>query len=81
MTKKQKIVLPTMHAMKSSSIAALGHHGDELFVTFQKGQTYRYPGVTAKEFEALKGAESAGRHLQLHVLSKIKGELVPKGEA
>lgn len=53
----------------SSSLASMHHDKDEnvLTITFASGKTYQYSDCTHDEFEALKNAESPGRHFQLNI--------------
>lgn len=76
--KAPAIKKPPMLAVKSSSIKEIGHDGKDLFVTFIRGSTYRYPGVTGDEYSALRTAESIGKHLQVHVMRHKTGSLVPE---
>jgi hypothetical protein len=76
----KSLTIPPMHTIKSPSIAAIGHADGALFVRFAKGSTYRYHGVTPEQYEALRSAESIGRHLQTAILSRVSGELVKEPE-
>ena len=66
----------TMQAVKSASLAHIGHHGDTLRVTFGSGKTYDYEGVTAEQFEALSKAESVGGYFQKQIRDKFMGKPV-----
>jgi hypothetical protein len=68
-----KVTLPAMQEVKSSSITHIGHSGTDLFVRFAKGTTYHYAGISADQFNALASAESAGKHLREHILHKHQG--------
>lgn len=68
----------TMQEVKSSSVSHIGHVGDTLRVRFVSGLTYDYPGVTAKDFDALRTAESIGKHFAVHIRSKLTG--IPVGD-
>lgn len=61
------------HEINSSMAASIAHKGDTLHVTFKGGKTYEYKGVTAKQFEDLKSADSFGKHLNG---MNIKGSLL-----
>lgn len=65
----------TTHPIKSSAIREIGHDSARniLRVVFHNQRTYDYTDVTAKEYEALKTAKSAGQHLMQHVLPKKRG--------
>jgi hypothetical protein len=56
------------HVSGSSSVKAIGHHGDALHVTFTSGKTYVYPNVTAQQFDALRSAKSVGKHLNANIM-------------
>jgi len=62
-----------MHKVKSSSIAAVGHDGKALHVTFTSGATYKYDGVPAHVADDLKAAKSVGQHFAAHVRGKHDG--------
>lgn len=53
----------------SSSLNSLGYDARKrlLEVEFRNGGVYRYLDVPQDEFEALKGADSVGRHLNREI--------------
>lgn len=53
----------------SSSLNSLGYDARKrlLEVEFRNGGVYRYLDVPQDEFEALKGADSVGRHLNQEI--------------
>lgn len=77
---KPAIKIPTMLNVSSSSISQVGYDDGALFVRFVKGKLYRYPGVTPDEYAELRKSESIGRHLQLNIMTKSTGALVPESE-
>lgn len=63
-----------MHPVESSQIAEIGHDADTLTLAIRfknwKGEAtslYHYQNVSAAEFEALRDAESIGRHFGQHI--------------
>ena len=54
---------------------SIAHKGDVMHIKFHGGRTYEYKGVSAKDFEALKGAKSFGKHLNG---MKITGKNITK---
>jgi hypothetical protein len=47
----------------SSSVEAIAHSGDTLYVRFKGGREYAYDGVDHAEFMALKESASIGREV------------------
>lgn len=72
MTKK----LPTMHAVQSTNVQAIGHSGTDLFVTFKSGGTYRYRDVPADILSKAREAKSIGSFLHAHVRGKFAAERI-----
>lgn len=67
----------------SSSLNSLGYDARKrmLEVEFRNGGVYRYLDVPPDEFEALKGADSVGRHLNQEIkpfYSVIKVRRAPR---
>lgn len=68
-------ITPHMHQVKSSQIAAIGHHPETntLVVQFPArkdgtaGSVYHYANFDAAAFEAFKNAESIGSHFGKHI--------------
>lgn len=64
------------HLVESSNIESIAHDpalGD-LHVKFKNGGHYAYPGVSADQFEALKSAESVGKHFHQNIRSNFTGK-------
>ena len=65
--------LPEMHAVKSSNLAKVGHHGESLYVQFHPskkdpmGAVWRYWPVASSHLEALRGAPSPGGYFIANV--------------
>ena len=57
-----------LNEVKSSSIAAIGHHPKKgiVRIQFANGGTYDGP-CTAEEYEAFASAESIGQHFNQHL--------------
>lgn len=51
------------HKVKSSMATGVAHKDDTLFVQFNSGKVYEYPGITDEQYTALKDSESFGKHL------------------
>lgn len=53
----------------SSNIAEIGHDPatNTLEVQFKNGGVYHYFDVPAEKYEALRGADSIGQHLNAHI--------------
>lgn len=64
--------------VKSSSIAAIGHLDGSLYIKFVRGALYRYEGVPAPLFKLAREAESVGKFLQVEVMRKYSGIVVPE---
>ena len=62
---------PEMHPVKSSLIEAVGYDIDagELYVRFPGNppRLYAYVGVTPEQYEALRTAESVGKHFNANI--------------
>jgi len=58
-------------AVASSNIAHAGHEDDTLFLKFNSGAVYKYPGVPADIYHALVTAESAGKFFHREIRSKF----------
>jgi hypothetical protein len=63
-----------MVSVQSSQISQIGHEGDVLRVLFNRGDLYEFDGVSPSEFEALRGAQSIGKHFN----ATIKGRKTMK---
>lgn len=66
-----------MTPVRSSSVAAVGHDGNALYVQFHGGALYRYPTAGKEHHDALLTASSAGKHMNLirrvHHGEKVSG--------
>lgn len=60
---EQKTSLINLTPVDSSTIAAVGHENNTLYVFFLKGTYYRYEDVTAQQAESIKKSPSAGSKL------------------
>ena len=62
----------------SSNINEVGYEAETktLQVQFKNGGVFNYPGVDPKEYVALLGAESVGKHFHANIRAKYKGEKV-----
>ena len=60
---------------QSSHIKELGHDPETntLAVTFHKGGTYHYPGVTEEQYRVLHEHDSPGSHFHRHIKPRFKG--------
>lgn len=61
-------------AVRSSSIASIGYdvRSKTLEIEFHSGVIYRYLAVPPAAFEALKNAESKGRHFTRYIRNKFE---------
>jgi hypothetical protein len=68
--------------VKSSSIAAIGHHpkNGAVRIQFRSGGTYDGP-CTAEEYEAFAKAESLGKHFHQHLRGREFRKHPPKKAA
>lgn len=64
--------------VKSSSIAAIGHLDGAMYIKFVRGALYRYEGVPVDVYKAAFKAESVGKHLQVEIMRKYSGIVVPE---
>jgi len=69
--KKSKI--PALTRVKSSSITEVGHEGDTMYVRFAAGNLYRFPGISAKQYQDALAAKSIGSHVSNFIIQKVKG--------
>lgn len=60
----------------SSMITSVGHDGDVLEIEFRNGKVYRHAGVSREHFEALRNAESIGKHYNTAIRGKFDHSLV-----
>lgn len=68
--------LPTMIRVVSSNIRSMGHDRSGMFVEFDSGGTYYYPGVPRSLFDQGLAAPSIGRWLNTEVKANFKGEKI-----
>lgn len=70
----------TLHPVKSSNIAAIGHDPETntLVVEFKKGGKYAYSPVTEEGYLALSSASSIGKYFHGNIRnnSSITGESI-----
>jgi len=62
--------MPDMHKVVSTNIEEIGHDDQGLHVKFKTGGLFVYSGVPKAAFEAMKSAESVGKHFHQNVLGK-----------
>jgi hypothetical protein len=62
-------------AVKSSTISHVGYdkEASTLTIRFTHGGTYEYPGVPESTYEALRAAESIGKHFHAHIRTQYAG--------
>jgi hypothetical protein len=81
---KKPIPVISMSDVTSSQIKQIGYDAstNTLAVQFKhgKGAIYHYPGVTPKQFDAFKTAESAGSHFGKHFKALPFEKFVPHEE-
>ena len=59
--------------VKSSNLSSVGKEGGDLYIKFNGGQHWKYPGA-ASHYDALIGADSPGRHFSQNIRAQYKGE-------
>lgn len=59
----------TREPVKSGLISSIGHNPETntLAVEFKSGAVYHYGPVTSEQYEALKNAESVGKHFNANM--------------
>lgn len=65
--------IPALTRVKSSSIAEVGHEDDTMYVRFAAGSLYRFPGISAKQYQDALAAKSIGSHVSNFIIQKVKG--------
>lgn len=60
----------------SSNISAIKHDGNDLYIEFTNGRTYRYEGVPEDEAVSLLHASSHGKHFHQNIKDQYTGTLV-----
>jgi len=74
--------MPTMqmHSVKSSQIKEIGHAPatEILAIRFNTGALYHYAGVSTKQFDEFKSAESIGSHFGKHIKGKYDYKRIPE---
>lgn len=70
------MILPDLTDVKSSNIAAVGHHDGALFVRFKNGGTWKYHGVKPETHAEMMRQESVGSYFHRHVKPHHKAEKV-----
>lgn len=71
----QEISMKSTKITGSENINWVGWAKDVLFIGFNKGSFYRYPGATEKDYAALVGADSVGKHFHANIRTKFAGVL------
>lgn len=64
---------PELTPVTSSNLSGIAHHEGALFVKFNNGSVWKYPGVPPAHFEEMKTAESVGRYFNAHVKGRFEG--------
>lgn len=69
-----------MHSVKSSQIKEIGHDPADstLAIRFNTGALYHYSGVSTKQFDEFKSAESIGSHFGKHIKGKHEYKRIPE---
>lgn len=62
------ITVYDMANVKSSNIESVAYGGNTMYINFLNGTSYSYNNVLLEDYEALKKAESVGKHFN----SKVK---------
>jgi hypothetical protein len=72
MTNKTGIIVDDLTKTESSNVASVAYQDSSktAYVTFNNGGMYEYKEVEKEDFEALRDAESVGRHLSAVFLKK-----------
>ena len=65
-----------MHEVVSSNISFIGYEEEtqSLYVTFKKGQTYKYNNVSKEVFKEFLNASSVGSYYKSHIIGKYVSE-------
>jgi hypothetical protein len=73
--------VPTLTPVESSNIQKIGYGDNRLFVQFQGGKTYSYPGAPKKLHDDMLKSDSVGRFFQgpyprqvQHELARLDGQ-------
>ena len=78
------IPLIPMQPVESTKLAEVGYRPDTqtLAVTFRSGKpaVYHYPNFPSQEYQALRTAESMGKHFGAHVQRRAFDKYVPSGK-
>ena len=71
-TDKKGIIVDDLTKTESSNVYSVAYQNSskKVFVTFKNGGLYEYKDVEVEDFEALRDAESVGRHLRAVFLKK-----------
>jgi hypothetical protein len=58
-----------MRDISSSHLKSCGYDPDEsaLHILFKNGATYKYKGVSSRQFDALMASKSKGEHFHQHI--------------
>lgn len=71
----EPIDLPDLVPVNSTNLRAIGYRAEDatLFVEFQNGHLYEYPGVPALVHRTLMTTDSAGRYFTVKVKPNYRG--------
>ncbi|MES3018216.1 MAG: KTSC domain-containing protein [Bacteroidota bacterium] len=75
---EQNTSLINLTPVDSSTIAAIGHENNTLYVFFHKGTYYRYEDITSQQAESILTAHSAGTKLFEIIKDKLFKKLSEK---
>jgi hypothetical protein len=67
--------VPTLTPVESSNIQKIGYGDNRLFVQFQGGKTYSYPGAPKKLHDDMLKSDSVGRFFGTISSGKFPHEL------
>lgn len=65
---------PEMKPVESSNLKAVGHDGQNLFVDFHNGSSYKFLNVPSDIFSAIQQAGSAGKYFHAQIQGKFESE-------
>ena len=73
-----------MHPVESTKLAEMGYQPETqtLAIKFRNGKPaiYHYPLVHPQEYQALRAAESMGKHFGAHIQKRKFDKYVPSGK-
>ena len=74
-------MIPELKPVQSSNIAAVAHHDGALFVKFNSGKVWKYPGVPVSAYNEMLLSGSVGSYFARHVKPIYPGEVAPQEPA